>query len=482
MLSIKNLFYELNGHTLLEDISVTIGKHNVIGLIGPNGCGKSTLFNLILKRIKSESGTISLQNERIGFVPQEFDFGDVKTFGEWKTSTIPDPKKQFRLEAILSRLSLNPHPNNTQELGTLSEGQKLKLKLAEALAHEPTLLLMDEPTNHLDIEGILWLETFINTLDASILMISHDRRFLDKCVNRIFEIDEKKLHVFEGNYSNYREQKVSWVEKRNLQYKMQEKKRAQLETLIESARGIKDGKQRGKALRAARKRRDREVSKNEISAYDQYGIKGLNVEGNTHSSKLMLRLDNVSKTFGKKTVFNDLTFEMRGKERVWLYGPNGAGKSTLVNIITNTITPTTGIVTMGENVTWGYFKQNQEHLPLNDTAYEYIRKFMIMTDHQARSFLGKLSFSGEYLDRKLRDMSPGERARLSFGLFTTKEYDLLILDEPTNHLDVWTKETIEKSLATYDGSLLLISHDRMFVQNVGVQKILNLKEGKLQLT
>ncbi|PIZ46723.1 hypothetical protein COY32_02865 [candidate division WWE3 bacterium CG_4_10_14_0_2_um_filter_41_14] len=482
MLSVKNLTFELNGKALLSNVTFTIGKRQAIGLIGPNGSGKSTLFSLIRKKLTPESGTIDIQNEIVGYVPQELTFDkSILTYGDWKNSILSNAAYHYQLEKTLTQLSFSPQPKDSQTLDSLSEGQKLKLKFAEALVTNPTLILMDEPTNHLDIEGILWLEKLLQNINASVLMISHDRKFLDNIVTRIFEIDEKAIHIFEGNYSDYKDAKNGWVDKRDQQFKAQERKRVQLSKLIENAHRISGGKKRGRAINSAKKRYEREITHNEIDKYKPYEIKGLNVSGSTFSSKLILSVSNLSKTYDKKPVFENISFEIRGQERIWLYGPNGAGKSTFVNIITQDIEPSSGLVRLGDNISWGYFKQNQKHLPLNKTAYEFIKSFLNMAEFQARSFLGNLGFNVEYIDRNLGDMSPGERARLSFGVFTTKEYDFLILDEPTNHLDVWTKEAIEKSLSTYKGSILMISHDRMFVKNVGIHKVLDLKTGILSL-
>jgi ATP-binding cassette subfamily F protein 3 len=341
---------------------------------------------------------------------------------------------------------------------------------------------LDEPTNHLDLEGIRWFESFVQNFKGSILMISHDRAFLDNTVDLIFELDEKEILTFPGNYTEYKQLKEGWIEQRAIAFKKQEQKRKTLENLIDSARQIKAGKKRGKAVRAAKKRLDREVLATEKSAYSRYEVTDLMIGGSTHSGKLVLTVDDLQMQFGNKDIFKDLSFEIRGNQRVWLYGQNGAGKSTLLNILTNKLTPTSGESRMGVNLTWGYFQQNQEHLPKDMLVGDYIQQQMGLSEIKQYAFLTRFGFLSEYIRRPLGMLSPGERARLSFGIFTLQEYDFLILDEPTNHLDIWTKEKIEEALQSFKGALLLVSHDRYFVENVGVDRVMNLDKGQLLFT
>lgn len=479
MLRIKNLTKAINDDPLLDSINFTLNKGKKVALIGPNGSGKTTLLKLIMGEVPYDLGQIIVDQEKLGYLPQTFDFHEsltVDTFFE--QLTVNKPKWQG--EKVLSQLGINDL-SGKEFVQTMSEGQKMKFKLAQILMDDPTLLLLDEPTNHLDITGILWFEGFVKTFKGSTLMISHDRAFLDNTIDQVFEIDERQLHVFDGNYTRYKEQKEGWVEKREERYKKQEQKRKQMEQLLGKARSIKGGQARGKAVRAAKKRMEREVTKNEISEYTEHGGHTFNLEGTTHTHKLMLRLEDLSKKYDQEWVFKRISMDLRGRERVWLYGPNGAGKSTILNIITGNLAPTSGICEVGENVKWGYFQQNQKHLPLDVRVDQYLADERNITGHAQYGFMSKLNFPKEYLERALGQLSPGERARLSFGLFTQGEYNLLILDEPTNHLDVWTKEAIEEALQQYEGAILLVSHDRYFVENVGVGRVLNLEEGRLSL-
>ena len=201
----------------------------------------------------------------------------------------------------------------------------------------------------------------------------------------------------------------------------------------------------------------------------------------TRSSKLMVRFDNVTKNYGAKNVFTDLTFEVRGKEKVWLFGPNGGGKSTLVKLIMGEEQPTSGNITIGENMRIGYFAQKQTHLDYDKSLLDHFLEKTNCGYDKAFGMLGKFLFDKDAIKKRVRNLSPGERARFAFAIFATEDYDMLILDEPTNHLDIDTKEVIEKSLSNYEGTLLLVSHDRYFVESVGVEKLLNLREGTLEI-
>lgn len=225
---------------------------------------------------------------------------------------------------------------------------------------------------------------------------------------------------------------------------------------------------------------EREVLKNEIDQYRREVVDQIQIAGDTHTGKLMLRMKNIQKSFGDNQILKSVDFEIRGQSRVWLYGPNGVGKSTMLNIITSLLEPDSGDVAIGESVKWGYFRQNQEQLDFELTVKEFIEQETNIRKPQLFGFLKKFIFPKDYLDKKLKYLSPGERARLAFGVFTQQELDLLILDEPTNHLDIWTKEAIEQSLATYGGALLLVSHDRYFVEEVDVNRVVTLESGKIK--
>lgn len=478
MLSVKNLYKSIPSGTLLEDITFTLGNKEKVGLIGQNGCGKSTLLKIVVGEEDYDQGFISLEAEKIAYLPQLFDL-PVGTVNEFSKTIFPLKEHSHKYEKQLVRLGLDQTYWDVP-LSNLSSGQKMRVKLAELLVSDPTILILDEPTNHLDIEGIQWIEAFVKAFDGIVLMVSHDRSFLDAVCTYIFEIDEKHLHIFPGNYTDYIDHKQMWLADREKTYKRQEKKREQLTKLLENARKVKDGKGRGKAVQAAKKRMEREVLKNEVSKYSRSVVEGITFEGTTHTGKLMLRVDQIAKHFGTKHVLGDVSFEIRGDERVWLYGANGQGKSTLLNIITGHLETSAGSVAIGESVKWGYFRQNQEHLPFEQTVRQFFQEQTGIGDQALFGVLKTYLFPKEYLERKIGSLSPGERARLGFAVFAQQKLDLLILDEPTNHLDIWTKEAIEASLRRFKGAILLVSHDRYFVKEVGIHTVYHIESGSVR--
>jgi ATP-binding cassette subfamily F protein 3 len=477
VITAKNITIRYSGTDILTDVSFKIDNGKEIGLVGRNGCGKSTLFKLINGVEEPTSGNIELQNEVLGYIPQEFSFPD-QMAGEYLENLLETKNDFYRIEVLAAKLKFHNF-DPYQKINTMSEGQKMKIKLIEILLEDPTTLFIDEPTNHLDIEGIMWFEDYIKSLPITVVMISHDRSFLNHTVDEIWEIEKCKILRFVGDYDNYRTEKLKLINKWDQDYVLFLKKKAQMETLLENVRKIKDGKARGRAVEAAKKRIDREVVQNTKEKYVVKKVRDMDFKTDVHDGKLMVRFNSVSKSYGDKKVFDKLSFELRGKEKVWLYGPNGAGKTTLVKIIMGLEDATDGTVKIGESISIGYFSQVQTEL---DSKEELLEEFIAKTGcyfGQAFGYLEKFLFDKESVKKRVWQLSPGERARFTFAIFAYKNYDLLVLDEPDNHLDIDTKEVIEKSLREFKGALLLVSHDRYFVESVGVSKVLNLREGSL---
>jgi ATP-binding cassette subfamily F protein 3 len=303
---------------------------------------------------------------------------------------------------------------------------------------------------------------------------------LNHTVDEIWEIDKHRIYTFVGDYDNYKMEKLKLIDKWNNEYVLFLKKKAQLETLLENVHKIKDGKKRGRAVSSVKHRIDREINSNQKEQYVSKRIKDVNFQTDVHQGKLMIRFDNTSKSYGNKIVFNDLSFDLWGKQKVWLFGPNGAGKSTLVKIIMGLENATAGTVKLGENISVGYFSQVQTQLDSEKSLTEMFQEATHCNFYDVFGYLKKFMFDKESLKKKIKNLSPGERARFAFAVFAYKNYDLLILDEPDNHLDIETKEVIENSLREFRGTLLLVSHDRYFVERIGVDKVLNLSEGKLE--
>jgi len=477
MINVTNLTKKFDDKTLFKNVNFSISNNKKIALVGKNGCGKTTLFKMINGLVEPTRGNITITNENIKYIPQQFSFPD-ELVGIYLEEFLEYPSEHYKIDKLISKLDFKNY-DPYQEIKTLSEGQKMKIKIIEMMLSDPTVLFIDEPTNHLDIEGIEWFEDYINSLDLSVIMISHDRTFLNNVVDEIWEIERKGIIKYSGNYDYYQEEKSRLIEKWNKEYKAQEKKRKQIEKLIENVRKIGGGKKRGKAVRAA-KTRLRRIDENKKESFSLETMDNINIESEVHRSKLMLRLETVSKSYDSNKVFENLNLEVRGGEKIWLFGPNGGGKSTLVKIIYGIEDADNGEVTLGENIDIGYFSQVQPNTKnSNNILDEFTSRTGCFFAH-AYGYLNKFLFKKEELNKLISQLSPGERARFELAVFSYYDYDMLILDEPDNHLDIETKEVLEDSLNQYEGTLLLVSHDRYFVGNSGITKVLNLKEGKLK--
>lgn len=479
MLQVTKLTIEYR-KLLFKDLSFILGNKEKVGLVGLNGSGKTTLFKILAGLETPDSGSIELVNEKIAYLPQEYSFPEGMMVGEFLESLVDNPyKEMYKVNKILNRLGLTDL-DIYQDVSSLSYGQKMKVYLTKLLYQQPTILLLDEPTNHLDIYGILWLEEFIQKFEGICIIVSHDREFLNSVVNKIFEIDEQKLSIFDGNYDDYIDEKIYRIEQRRMEFNRQEKKRTKFENMIEIIKKHNPGVEQARALKAARTRFKREVLDTEIDKYKEQRIKNLVLKGKTHRSKLILDIQDL--TFGYKngeTLLEHANLSIYGQEKIWFYGPNGIGKSTLIKLITKELTPDSGKISIGENVKWTYFSQDQSHLNMDKTLEEYFLENTDVSYNQSFGILEKFLFDKEMRKVKLGKLSPGQRARISFAVFAQHEYDLIILDEPTNHLDIKSKEVIEQALKNFQGAILLISHDRYFVRSLDMDQVLTIKDKEL---
>lgn len=463
---------------LFRDVTFLLGDNEKVGLVGLNGCGKTTLLKIIAGIERADEGKIDVVDEKIGYLPQEFSFETDLLVGEFLEGLIENPHSEmYIIETLLSKLDFSDI-DHYQYINTLSEGQKMKLMLIHILIHEPTVLLLDEPTNHLDIVGIEWFENFIKNFDGICIIISHDRMFLNNTVNRIFEIDEGKLITYEGNYDEYLVRKEEYMQQRAMEYKFQERKRRQLEDLVHRMRTQKAGRKQGRRVRAAKKRLQREVLDTEVDKYREQRIESFDIDGSIHGKKTVLELNNVTFGYDNATkIVNDCSFGIYGNQRVWFYGPNGIGKTTIIKLIIGDQKPDQGLISWGNNLNWAYFSQDQTHLDMEKTVEEFFIENTGIPYQRSFGVLEKFLFPKELRNYILRSLSPGQRARLSFAAFAQQSYDFLILDEPTNHLDIKSKEVIEQALFEFDGAILVISHDRYFVESIGIQRQITLKNG-----
>ncbi|MEG1870839.1 MAG: ABC-F family ATP-binding cassette domain-containing protein [Peptostreptococcaceae bacterium] len=515
VLSCNNLNKSFGIDSILEDISFTVNEGDKIGIIGINGTGKTTLFKIISGAYGYDSGDIFTSKDcEIGYLEQNMNFHsensildevlevfrdliDMETYlrnlelkiaKESTTSNSSDLDKlmneySHRLElfadrngygykseakGVLKGLGFSDDDFN-KTIGILSGGEKTRILLGKLLLKKPTLLMLDEPTNHLDSEAIEWLELFLKQYKGTVMLISHDRYFLDQVVNRTFEIHNKKLKTYNGNYSKFLE--LSKIEK-ELDLKKFEDQQKDLKKQEESIERLK-AYGREKHLKRARSK-EKALDKIDVLDKPEAYRKKARIEFNpsTVSGNDVLQVRDASMGYENRILFKDLNLDIYRGEKVALIGANGIGKSTLFKIIMNEIVPISGTVNLGTNVNVSYFHQEKKTLNLNNTIIYEIwdnNKHLIQT--QIRSLLGAFLFEDEEVFKKISTLSGGERARVAILKLILSNANFLLLDEPTNHLDIDSKEVLEEALSSYTGTIFTISHDRYFLNTV-VDKIL----------
>lgn len=482
MIVVKKLTKYVLGEPLFEGASFVLHKGDKVGLVGPNGCGKSTLLKILIGQIERDDGDVRLEGERVGYLSQEFRFKDNETVENFLSVSDGPKAKSIMKEVGLGDISSNP------DIDTLSGGQKTRLALAKILLDKPSVLLLDEPTNHLDLEGLAWLERYIRDFRGSVLIVSHDRRLLDNSVNKILEIDPAN-HAFAeyaGGYTAYAMEKEKRTAQWEGDYQRQQKEKRRMElwlALKKQEAHVHPDPAKGKQIRAMEKRLKREIYDNEIARpKDQEKIANLALQGQTASAKLIVRATDIAKDFPGKPLLRDIGFELRGRERVLLAGENGCGKTTLLKILTGDLELDSGEIRFGERVQFGYFAQEHEILDPDKTIMD---EFLgtdcpLNSSRNPRSALGAFLFGGQRVFAKVSSLSLGERVRLMFAKLTSQENELLILDEPTNHLDIQSREVIEDALLNYKGALLVVSHDRYFLDKIAVNRTLTIHKGVIR--
>ncbi len=490
MLKIDNISKQFGDKSVLKNISFNLGSHEVMGLIGENGSGKTTLLEIIAENLAPDKGEIRIQNETIGYLPQNPRFTEEKTIKDFLYKKV-SPDEGYKIDIILNKVGLgNLSPSLL--VNSLSGGQKTRLCLASLLISDPapTTLLLDEPTNNLDIEGIDWLEKFITSFDGNVLLVSHDRTLLDNLVDKIMELDNGSIKTYGGNYSFYREQKTIEANAYEKMYIAQQKKIARTEENIEriQARARQGEKQFGSGMpyqrRKIRKSAQQAVHrKKKLEKYlaDEKRLEKpeekikyfINLSGVTHSGKTLILAKNISKSFSGKKVLDNISFHIAGEERVWLAGLNGSGKSTLLKIIINEIKQDNGSIEIGNNINIGYFSQDRQNIQAENTIVDELMK-LGLNQTESYKLAIKFNFERDDLNKKIKDLSMGQKAKVAFAKLTSGNYQLLILDEPTNHLEIQTREILEEALGNYQGGVLIASHDRFFLERIGINKIISL--------
>lgn len=520
MISIRNLHVEFSAKTLLDDISYTINRRDRIALVGKNGAGKSTMLKIIAGIQKPTSGTVAVpQDTTIGYLPQQMNLADSTTVADEVRkafSHIADMHARLdRLNARLAERTDYDSPDYTRlidDVTTLSErvameesenreaelektliglgflrsdfnrptsefsgGWRMRVELAKLLLSHPDVLLLDEPTNHLDIESIQWLEQFLQTKAQAVVLVSHDRAFIDNVTNRTIEISLGRIYDYAVNYSKFVELRRERVEQQMRAYQNQQKQIQDTEEFIERFRY--------KATKSVQvQSRIKQLAKIERIEVDEVDTSHLNLKfpPAPRSGDYPLILDNVGKRYGDHQVFDNATFTLKRGEKVAFVGKNGEGKSTLVKCIMNEI-PFTGSLKIGHNVKIGYFAQNQAQLLDGEiTVFDTIDRVATGDIRlKIRDILGAFMFGGEASEKKVKVLSGGEKTRLAMIRLLLEPVNLLILDEPTNHLDMTTKDILKQAIKDFDGTVIVVSHDREFLDGL-VEKVYEFGGGKVR--
>lgn len=501
---ISNGSVTLGANTILEDINFYVKDNDKIGIVGRNGCGKTTLLKAITNEYTLSDGYDDLKIEssndfKIGYVKQNItDNLNMKMIDYIKESYSDILEIENKLNSLEQKLSnsyseqvLNKYNDLQNEyiykggntykkeyeialkrfgftdidkeklLNEFSGGQLTKLSLIRLLLSKPDLLILDEPTNHLDINSIEWLENYLKNYKKSIILVSHDRMFLDNICNVIYDIEYGELKRYVGNYSSFVKQKEQDYEKQLKDYEYQQKEIKRLQYIADRFR-YKPTK--AKMAMSKLKQIEKMVKIDKPNKSNTKTFK-INLKTEENSYRDVLKVKNLSIGYDKELC--KLSFNLERQDKLGIIGENGIGKSTLIKTLTGLIPPLSGKYIYGDRVSIGYFSQNFENLDNNNTVYEEIdRAYPSMTLNEIRTLLGSFEFTGEDVFKKINDLSGGEKVKLSLCKILNNKPNLLILDEPTNHLDIISKDTIEKILTNYNGTIIMVSHDRYLINNV----------------
>jgi ATP-binding cassette subfamily F protein 3 len=521
MFNAHNITVSFGGETLFDEISFRLGRGDHIGLIGKNGAGKSTLLKLMTFENQPTSGSFALEkNCKIGYLPQDLDFDNGRTVLEEAYLAFEEIKKvesrqeeihkimeqtqDYESQSYMELLDELNELNNRYELiggyhyqsqtekillglgftmddlnastDTFSGGWRMRIELAKILLKENDILLLDEPTNHLDIESIIWLEQFLKKFKGALVMVSHDRMFLDQVTNRTIEILHQRIFDFKKPYSQYIKLRRELREQQQSAQKNQEKQIQQTEKLIERFRAKASKASMAQSLI---KKLDK-IDRIEIDPEENRKIK-FQFSISHQPGKIILKAKDITKSFGDKHVLNSVNIEIERGEKIAFVGQNGQGKSTLAKILVGEL-ESKGKVSLGHNVQIGYFAQNQStYLDPKKTVIESAEDSATPENRtKVRDLLGSFLFQGDAVDKKVHVLSGGERNRLALCKLLLQPFNVLVMDEPTNHLDIASKNVLKEALKKFEGTLILASHDRDFIQGL-CEKIISFKDKEVKV-
>lgn len=512
-LSAHNLSISFGERRLFENVSFEIEKGDKVGFIGANGVGKTTLFRIINGELEPDEGMVVTSSDTsVGYMQQHacthpersiydelvsvFDYlieleAEVKSYNSLveKYPTDENIEKQTSLIERFENLGGLTYKSRTRAAligfgfeeksftmptGKLSGGQRSKLSLLKLLLSKSNFLLLDEPTNHLDIESVMWLESFIREFKGSMLIISHDRYFLDNVTNKTIELEHEKTMMYKGNYTEFKKKKQAYEESLRNKYENDMREIERIEAIVEQQK--RWGRERNLITAGSKQKEADRIKAQLVAPESALSEIHMRFEPKRESGTDVMDVQNVAKSFGEKRLFENVSFNIRKRERIFVIGANGCGKTTLFNIIMGKTSCDRGFIDFGAQVDIGYFDQMQNNLDLTKTAIDEVwDTFPNLTETKVRTCLGSFLFKGDEVFKPLSKMSGGERARISLLKLMLDGSNLLLLDEPTNHLDSSSREQLESTLADYDGTMLIISHDRYFINKLAT-RILRLDE------
>ncbi|QNF29838.1 ribosomal protection-like ABC-F family protein [Metabacillus elymi] len=496
----KGLQKSFGEREILKDVSFDIRKGEKIGLVGWNGAGKTTLVKILLNKIEPDKGSVTMwpPDLSLGYLPQSTDYSlsidfELSEYGE-------------KLMETSKLLGLQIERWDEEDLAHLSGGERLKLYLAKIWANAPEFLILDEPTNHLDMQGVNWLIEEVNDYAGASIIISHDRYFLDETVTKVFEIEEGRLKVYEGNYTAYRDEKHRQYEQEKRDYEKQQRKVGMIEKQISTFKnwsekahrqagkggsnaenrqmGLREferakAKKKDNQIKSKLKRLNLELSKHEVTKPKKEKSVSFHFESIHKRGNRILDAKGIMKQFGDRVLFEKSHFYVKHGERIGLLGSNGAGKTTFIKMLLNEETLTKGSLWISESTKIAYLSQDVGDLPGEKTPLEYLDLEDRQQETNARTIFANMGIQNEILQKPISQLSLGERTRIKLIHMILKEYDVLILDEPTNHLDLPSREELERTLSSYTGTLIIVSHDRYLIEKL-CTKLLIIEKSKIQ--
>ncbi len=522
LVTFKSIGKEYAGRWVLENVFLDIPAGVKIGLIGANGSGKTTLLKILLEQVKPNVGSVAITADcRIGYVPQHVEFSGDQTVRQYllqdherltrelrqkEAALAHAPADQMdrllrdyekvreqydatggdhfvgRAEEMLDALGLAGKAD--QSVRTLSGGEKNVLGLTHALLADPNLLILDEPGNHLDYLGLAWLEDFLNRFRGAILIVSHNRYLLDQVVERIWELEDGKVIEWRGNYSAYKKQKAEKLKAQHAEYKAYQQRLDHMKALVQKLQDYASGRASeqswGKMLKARRSQLEKLEAEAMEKPQAQRAAVQMRFAAETSRADIALRLQGYEKAWDGKVLFESVDWDIQGSQRWALVGANGSGKTSLLRDVIELGKWEHPVIRIGPSLSVGYCAQEQEVLNRDNTVYDELLHLPDTTHEKVLGILARFLFTDEEVYKKVRDLSGGERNRLQLARLMILRPNFLILDEPTNHLDIPTCEAVEQALSEFDGTILVVSHDRYFLDKV-VDHIAHVTEKRLSL-